>query len=241
MSWFSDGFATTKSDLEEKKDQQLRNSARRFWVKTDTYTDVIFLDERAISFREHKFWNPGGGGSDEFTCLGLAGACPACLDGHEAQKVTVFSIIDTSKWSDKKGNVHENEKKLLVVYPEQAAALMEKKANWGGLSGKAVRIRRTGKTSPSSGNDFELLMRDARPLVVDLSKYKDNQPFDYIKLFSPLHRDKARILYARIQRNDQKSEAIALDGATSGDYGALPSGDAPPPSDLDESSSNIPF
>ena len=239
MSWYNENFSTAEEDLKKRKDQQLKNSARRFYLKADTATDIVFLDDRAFTFDEHKIW-VSGQQPVFFTCIGVKNGCPGCLDGYNKERVTMFSIIDTSRWEDKKKQVHENEKKILAVGPEMANVLREKKNAWTGLVGRAVKVRRVGAKSPSYGTEFEPLMRDGKIITVDIkTRYKDHAPFDYPAIFAPQNRDDLVILLAKAKRDDDKSAPVSLGEAGNEFAGAIPGNDAPA-GDI-EDNSGIPF
>ena len=239
MTWYNENFSTAEEDLKKRKDQQLKNSARRFFLRADTATDIVFLDDRAFTFDEHKIWT--GGQPLHFTCLGVKGGCPGCLDGYSKERVTMFTIIDTSRWEDKKKNVHENEKKILAIGPEAANAMREKKNSWGGLVGKAVKVRRVGTKSPSYGTEFEPLMRDGKMITVDIkTRYKDHAPFDYAAIFTPQNREDLVVLMAKAKRDDNQSTPIAL-GETADSFGGPAIGGSDAPAGEVEDNSGVPF
>lgn len=262
MDWMTEGTSDVDKSYAEREEQKIRQSARRFFVtKERRSADVVFLDDRFVKIKEHARYVNNR--SYFFTCSGLANGCSFCHEGYKAHDTFFFSIIDRTQWKDKNNNVHENERKILALNTEQAKTLKDKAANWGGLAGRAVRITRTGDRAPASGNDFEPIMRDGRPVVIDPKKFfKDAVPFDYRKVLAPLARDQMAIEAKRLTRLESASEAVALDQASlpagGSDWGALPGDPGPsepfanpgavsgwgantPPPALDDSRSDIPF
>lgn len=211
MSWFNENFETTEQDFNSQQEEYAKKSVRRVWIKPGTAIDVLFVDERAFAFDEHRY-KVGDNWNNFVTCLGLRNGCPFCEGGHEPDRVTIFTVIDLSEWTDKRGVVHKNEKKILAVKTQAAKLLMDKKKSWGGLQNKLVKIRRTGDKDAASGSDFELMMRDGKVLQPNLTAFKDLTPFDYMKLFAPMSKDDLIAAWIRVRGQQGSSAAVPVDG-----------------------------
>lgn len=109
------GFETPTS--EGKNDRYIN-----FFLKKGGKAEIVFLTEgeRAKSFYQHKVKILGNWKT--FTCLSCLGEpCPMCVYAEKSKNYfkafqTVFTVLETSPYTDREGNVHtEPRKKLLVV------------------------------------------------------------------------------------------------------------------------------
>lgn len=244
MSFLSRGADKVDQDIRDLNDRKEKMNARRFWMKSGTSVNVVFLDEDFIRFEEYRVFN-NRGRPDFFTRPPQGQTDRFLHKGLRPEVKYAFSIIDCSKWTDQKGQVHQNEKKLLIVNAEFGKMLSDKKKNWGGLKGKAVRITRKGEKDYSHGSDFELLLKDGQPVVVNMKAFKDVVPFDYEKVLSPVGDDDA--IRALANMKSQNGSAVSLEGDDNGEaFGesGLPgseAGDPGPSAPMDDSGSDLPF
>lgn len=213
--WYSSGFDGAEQRHKEKEERISKGKIKRIWIKPFTSVEVIFLDDQAFSFDEHQVYL-NGSWTNWFTCLGMRNGCPPCVSDNKPYRATVFTVIDLSKWSDRKGNVHQNEKKLLVVKEDTTLALKQKFERWGGLKGKQVIISRKDKDDYSSGSDFELAMSGGQILKPDMSKFQDIQPYDYKEVFKPLTPDALRSIMSMSSTSERAAQEVPVDKGTGG-------------------------
>lgn len=175
-------------DAVAKQDQEsAQRSAQRMWLKPGESRRIVFLDDKPVSIWECSLRINGKWGN--FVQLHTPEAqALAERFGQRAYYATIFTVLDRSEYKDKKGVIHSDQKRLLVVRPAIAKMLKEKRDRWRGLVGKEVIVsRKNDKNDPSSGSDFELALNaEGSALKPDLSKVKDITPFDYEAIFQPL-------------------------------------------------------
>lgn len=239
MSFFSRGFDGVDRDVQTQADNREKSSARRIWMKPNTSTNVVFLDEEPIRFEEYRLWK-GEGTKPVFATRSTIGRDHFLSAGYKPDSRYAFSVIDCSSWIDPKSKKeYVNQKRLLVVTADVAKLLRDKKVSWGGLKHKAVTIRRKGAKDSSSGSDFEPVMKNGQMVAVNMKAFKDIEPFNYEKVLAPPSDDEAIRLIGEFSKGHSVSSPIAGDEA-------LPAGDIPPPNDApaamdDSGSDEIPF
>lgn len=186
MSWYNQGKSAVEQAAKVQEEQRKNRAPFRVRVMENSTVPVVYLDDDGFSFQEHTVQN--GKRWEQWTCLG-AGNCPLCQSGNKPYFVTVFSVIEMTKWTDNRGQVHQNEKKIHALKAESALTLLNKKERWGGLKGKGVLLSRKGQKDPSSGSDFELMLNpkaNNAPMVYKLDSNKpEHQPFNYAGIFEP--------------------------------------------------------
>ena len=184
MSWYSTGGQKVEEQQRIAQEQRENQPPYRVFMKAGEERVLIYLDEEGFSFQEHtvkvgEYWK-------QFTCSGVNNGCPLCKN-DKSYLITLFSTVELSTWTDKRGTVHENEVKIHALKPEAAMSLLKKKARWGGLVGRQVIVGRKGDKDAASGSDFELqLGPNGTPLIYAkeklLAKYK---VVEYMKYFAP--------------------------------------------------------
>lgn len=231
MGFLSKGSDSLDRDVQEQMDRREKMMVRRVWVPVGKSINAVFLDDDPVRFEEYRIWKgqrpdfvtkPEAGNKDHFLAAGM-----------KSDVRYAYTVIDCSKWTDKKGKEHGPEKKLLVVSPDVAKLLRDKKASWGGIKNKAVVIRRKGEKDSASGSDFELMMKNGQVVAVNMKAFKDVEPFHYEKILAPPSADESIRLLALVSKAKQNNEAISVDGDDPGagaGAGGLPEGD-PGPSD----------
>lgn len=226
MGFLTKGSESLDKDVQEQADKKERMMARRVYIPVNKSIVAVFLDEEPVRFEEYRIWKgkrpdyvtrPETGQRDRFLAAGM-----------KADARYAYTVIDTTKWKDSKGQEHANEKRLLVVSPDVAKMLRDKKASWGGLKHKAVTIRRKGEKDSASGSDFELLMKGGAVVVVNMKAFKDVEPFNYEKILAPPTDDESIRLLALVAKAAQSNEAISVDGDDAAGAGDLPAGDPGP-------------
>lgn len=185
MNWFSKGEQAVQKQVEMYEERKKNRAPNRVWLKEMSSKSVIYLDEEGFSFMEHNVEN--GRRFEQFTCLGPNNGCPICASGNKPYQVTVFTVIDLTRWVDKKDQVHENEKIIHALKANNAFSLLEKKKRWGGLTGMKVIISRKDSKDASAGSDFEPAMNGGRIIKYKLDPInkEEHRPFDYVSIYAP--------------------------------------------------------
>lgn len=170
--WFSTGFDAAIQ--QERQRETTGYLPDRFWIPTGQSREIVFVDAVAGAFREHNA-KLNGNWKNWITCaapLMEAGDVAPCCDKlgeKSAYMVSMLTIIDCTKWTDKKNNTRQFELKVLPAKYKTAQKLAGKNKRLqddgkGDLTGKLWRVIREGDKSPAVGDEFEFV-RD-----VDLSK-----------------------------------------------------------------------
>jgi len=181
MSWYNNDNAFPS---ENKK------YTRRFWMPNNTEKQITFVDGAVVEcggvqvkapfkIEEYQiqlnnnwknwFTRPINPEDDVLKQM-----------GHRASKVAIFTVIDHSEWTDKKGNVHRDELSLYVVKrSSQTWGLIERQLsrNNGNLRGMKFNVSRMGDKSPGVGSFLEFEGRS------EISE--DLQPFNYLEILKP--------------------------------------------------------
>lgn len=164
-SWIQSGFGGIKGE-----EDRLANlyGPNRVWIKPGTSTELLFIDDEPSSMYEHN-WKADGSWKNWLTCLsqGDFGEIPCCelLGANSKYYVGFFTVVDLSKWTDKKGNVHQYEVKLLPAKLKTQKKLQRKKEELGKLSGNIIKCFRETDDSASVGDEFTFVKT-----VEDMSK-----------------------------------------------------------------------
>jgi len=181
-----DAIDSEAKRLAAVKAQRL-NQPPLFWLKTGETKEVIMLDDDFISYYEH-YMVEGNDWKNAVRemCIGDT-SCPLCTHGVRRSLVSLLSLVDTSEWTDKQGNIHKNEKKIMKINNAQAINLKILKANLGGLKGKRLQITRPTDKDPNTGSAFIPMAKDGKVVSYDLvaqaAQGKDVSPLDYKKHF----------------------------------------------------------
>ena len=128
---------------------------------------------------EHNF-KANGNWLNWLTCLrGIEDSCPACEELGENNRYYVgyYSVVDTSKWTDKRGNEHQFEMQLLPAKLGSLKKFRRKKqdridAGGTGLAGCLFRCTRDTDKEPSIGGEFEFIREVDMEKLFDLALYK---------------------------------------------------------------------
>lgn len=172
---------------QDEYDKKKENSVYRFWMPKDTEKEITFLDGVVApdgSFNFHSYYEHNiqmnGSWKNWFVCLAQEEQqpCPLCEAGDTARFVGVFSVIDHSEWTDKKGVKHKDELKLYVAKLTTLKLLRKWATKKNGLVGWRVEVSRSDKdNSPAIGDSFEFLKRFKLSSV--LKNYKMEGPIPY--------------------------------------------------------------
>ncbi len=174
-SWAQSGFGGVKVEQER---QATANGPNRFWMPENSSKEFLFIDDEPTQIHEH---NPkiNGDFKNWLTCLqGISESATCCelLGPKSRYPVWYFTVVDLSKWTDKKGNVYQNEIKFFPAKLKTAQKFERKKKERGTLVGSIFRASRDGAKSSSVGDEFEFV-REA-----DLSKLFEHVVYKNKKL-----------------------------------------------------------
>jgi hypothetical protein len=179
---------------EMKSTTKYSKTSKRYYMKKDTSRKLIFLDAKPRVIFEHnpkigKSWN------NNCTCLKMiADSCSLCAAGNDSYKISMFTVIDTSEWTDKDGKKQSFTKRLYAAKKSTFEKLVRRneKLEKDGLSlrGAVYTVSRgTDETSPNVGEDFDFeehLNEDKlKELEVKLGKEGLTTPLDYNTLLKP--------------------------------------------------------
>jgi hypothetical protein len=200
MAWYKvgdDGAQAAKQD--DEKRQSDFDSPRRFWLKPDTSTKMIFLDSIGFFFREHQL-KIGGSWMNWETCISDLGEedCPICEAGFKYSYVAGFTIIDLSKYVSKSGKKVTASKKLLMLKAGARNKILKRKEKLDNdLTGCVFDVTRFTSKECSTGEDFDFLKRATIDEIKELcpegvDPVEFITPFEYAKLFKPKTVDELR-------------------------------------------------
>jgi hypothetical protein len=172
MSWYSTGFnSAVQQDAAKYTDSSFQPD--RVWIPVGQSRELVFVDDLPAVFREHNA-KINGSWRNPFTCLAPVmenGEEPPCcekLGEKNAYTVAASTVIDCTKWTDKKGKVRQYEIKVLPAKYSTSQKLERKRAelekDGKTLVGRLYRVTRETSKSPAVGDDYEYV-RD-----VDMSK-----------------------------------------------------------------------
>jgi len=182
-AWFSQGNDDLDKFFPERVPGESTGKypAFRFWLKPQIEAKIIFLDDQAFRFHEHKLFMNGK--MSHYTCLGQLGqSCPLC-DAAETQPdteitikakpVVAYTILDLTPYTNKQGAVVQHSKKLFVCGEQSSKKLQISRNNMiqrdvekgiseeehPGLVAAKFSVARTEQKSPNTGDSFEFWKR----------------------------------------------------------------------------------
>lgn len=193
----------------------------RFWLKPESSTQIVFVDDEPIRFYEHQvpIYNPKLRRLDYrnwTTCPGEG--CEVCAAGDETDYVAAWTIVDRTEYTIKNGpNAGKKVKdkvKLLVAKSTVMTKLARRserarKKGHPGLKGLCFEVTRTTDKSPNTGDDFELIGKATKVI-------EGVEPFDYYDIFAPNQRQRER--FASVLR-DRAGYAESKSGSGGGSGG----------------------
>jgi hypothetical protein len=152
----------------------------RFWMPAEAETMITFLDGDLnengvldeICYNEHQL-QIAGDWKNFFPCVSDDEPCPLCNSGLNPSFVSVFTVIDHSEWTDKKGQVHKDQKRLYAVKRESLKLLRKMAVKRDGLRGCSFDLSRTGDRSPAVGSHYDFLKK-----WEDMDKFKESYNLD---------------------------------------------------------------
>jgi hypothetical protein len=212
------GYTGLQKDIE---DNTREFGPRRFWLKPETSTRIIFLDDDPLRFFEHQVCLPDKTGKMSWmnwaTCPGEE-TCPLCKIGDRPTYVGVWAIVDRTQYKDRKGQVHKDELRLFVAKPKvmgklsrRSETLRTTKGRKEGLAGLVFDVARGDEKTASTGDDFELVGKAKAEALVDAKGVPLKVP-DYMELFKPNLRLLARYARQLLGGTARGTQAPADDG-----------------------------
>lgn len=192
MKFLKTGAAAHEEMVKSDIERQASYAPFRFWLKEGENTKITFLDGALLddgllnltSFYEHMLpKGPGRKGMDNWCCTKEEEPCPICEETNFSSLVSVFTILDHTKWTDKNGKEHVNVKRLYACRGDTVKRLQLKAAQYEGLIGVTFQVARIGKTSPSVGSDYDFVSKTPIPEIAAFLNLKteDLAPMDYSK------------------------------------------------------------
>lgn len=171
-SWYETGFDGAKK--EQDRLNQMRGPWRH-WMPPDSERDLVFVDDDLFCVHEH---NPKMNGTWQnwMTCLmGIVDSPPCCqiLGTNTRYYVGYLTVIDCSKYTDKKGNDHQYEVKLFPAKLNTINMLKRKKEQRGSLALTLWKVARTSKRAANCGDDFDFVKAVDNPQrLFELAMFK---------------------------------------------------------------------
>jgi hypothetical protein len=161
----SDWFQTGKEAVDQaNKKIDFTPQTRRFYMKPGADATIIFLDgdnsedEPIGNYKEHQFESTSGRWPNFQSCTGAAGGCVFCKAGVRAYDAWPFSIIQIKPtWTDRDGNEHKNQRKLLIAKKESMQRLLRQIEKREGLAGSVWNIYRSNQRAYTIGDDWEFV------------------------------------------------------------------------------------
>lgn len=170
-SWYSTGYDGMKT--EEDRLAALSGPSR-LWMPADSSRNLIFLDDEPFTIYEH---NPkiDGDWRNWITCLqGVSDEVPCCekMGPNSRYYIGYYTVIDASEYTDKKGNKHAFELKLLGAKMKTMKKFRRKKEERGSLIGCMYKATREDNKSPSVGDEFEFVREVDLVKAFDATMYR---------------------------------------------------------------------
>lgn len=170
-SWYDTGFDAPKR---EQAERQSRQGPGRFYVPKEVWKEFVFLDDLPFCIYEHHFWM-NGSWRNYVTCLrGCAEETPCCgILGEKSRGYVGFmTVIDASKWTDKKGNAHQYELNLFSAKNNTLKKFDRRKKERGSLVGAMFKGYRDSDKLPSCGDEFEFIKEVDLAKVFEFANYR---------------------------------------------------------------------
>jgi hypothetical protein len=124
-----------------------------------------------------------------------------------------FTVIDTTEFTDSKGNKRVNEKRLICAKKDTAEKIKRKYIarieEKQGLRGAMFKIYRgSGDKSASTGDDFDFMK------MVDLAMLPDAVEFDYSEILKPSPEKMDRLMdyLSRVKPITEEARKILTEG-----------------------------
>ena len=177
--------AWKKADVEHqtRQEEMAKPKVWRYYLPNGQDGKITFLDGHlnadgtlaVTMIKEHNL-NINGNYKNWFSCTDHGGEgsepCPICQGGDKPYVAALFTVIDHSKYVDKKGNKRGNEVRLFVAKREALNSLQKRATQQDGLAGVTFDVSRSGSQSPNVGNMFDPIKKNPVKKVVQAFKGK---------------------------------------------------------------------
>lgn len=180
ISWIKKGAeseALAKSD--DAKKQAFKESMGKLWrffLKDKEEARITFIDGDLTDnghlspprFYEHTL--KINGKVENFvcpqeTCPEDGHKCPLCASGDRPALVSLFTIIDHRKYTNKQGVAVLWQKRLFVAKPLSMEVLTKLAIKRGGLAGTTWDVTRLGESSAAIGSMFDFVEKSPMDLL----------------------------------------------------------------------------
>lgn len=234
---FTEGYEESDRVAAQMEAAKTRQSAMRFKMTTDDNgCRIVFLNERQKNVHEHEIYDARAKTIEHFTCIAehLPGSfCALCDVGLRPYYAGVYTILDGRKWTDRKGAVHKNERKLLVGKIRVVQTLKRRAQEQGGsLRGCVFEVHRNDARSSRVGDDFKFIRRIKEAELRQMFG-KEAEPLDIEKIFDL--RPESEVDRAANRVRNMLSSGESANAAVD-----EPSGDEEPPRSAKGSRATVP-
>lgn len=199
-SWYNQGYDGMKK---EEDRISTMGGPNRIWIKPGTSCDFVFVDDEPVCIYEH---NPKIDGSfrNWITCVkGIYDEAICCDEMGEKTRYYVgyYTVVDCSKWTDKKGNTYQYEVKFLPAKLKTLKKFKRKKedriaAGAGGLAGCLYKATREDEKSPNVGDEFEFTRTVDMEKLFQVANYKGKKLSDlFAKASDQPNQDRLRKIF----------------------------------------------
>ena len=199
-SWYTTGFS---KDSGNGKSDMFSWDPDRVWMPAKDSRDFVFVDDAPFTFEEHGL-KLNGSWKNWITCLApvTEDGEPVCcqIAGKDTRyRVSMLTIVDTSKWTDKKGQVRQYEIKVLPAKYKTAQKLDRKMVDLAkegkSIVGRLYKVTRETDKSPAVGDDYEFSREVDMVKLFDLVNYKGKKLSD---LYTAA--DESAVNYAKLAK-----------------------------------------
>lgn len=182
-SWYSTGFS---KDSGNGKSDMFTWDPDRVWMPAKDSRDFVFCDDAPFTFDEHNL-KLNGNWKNWITCLApvTEDGEPNCcqIAGKDSRyRVSMLTIVDTSKWTDKKGVTRQYEIKVLPAKFKTSQKLDRKVTDLAkdgkSIVGRLYKVTRETDKSPAVGDDYEFTREVDMVKLFDLVTYKGKKLAD---------------------------------------------------------------
>jgi hypothetical protein len=148
-----------------------RKSVQRLYLRPNQSKEIVFIDDTPHVATVHTVWKDRR--PFYYTCTGTNN-CPLCLKGNKTRRVFALTVIDTTPWTDRLGNVHDENVVLFEGDWGITGILKAEKEKYGTLKNLKFRIEKTSKLSPAPCDRFTYIGKDMiTPTIYESYNYNE--------------------------------------------------------------------
>jgi hypothetical protein len=171
MSWYNQGYSGLAKEQERLEDLQ---GPQRLYIPAEGQKEIVFVDDEPFCIYEH---NPKIGSSfrNWMTCLQGAKddvVCCKVLGPNSRYYCGYLTVVDCTRWQDKKGNWHQYELRLLQAKMRTLKKFERKRADKGTLVGSLFKVTREDDKSPTCGDDFDFQKQGDLDKLFEVCSYR---------------------------------------------------------------------